>query len=54
MLGVPWLRPDTVVISTGGQLILTFDDKTQVDLERILMALSSNGYAPSDVKTLSH
>jgi len=50
IVGVPWIRQESIVISSGGTIHLTFDDKTQSDLDRILMALSSNGYRPDDVK----
>lgn len=50
ILGVPWIRPESIEISTGGRIVMSFDDKTQMDLDRILAALSSNGYRPDDVK----
>lgn len=50
VIGIPWIRPESIVLSQGGKVMLTFDDKTQVDLDRILLALSSNGYRPDDVR----
>lgn len=50
VLGIPWVREDTLQISTGGRLTLIFENKTQQDLERISSALSANGYAPDEVK----
>lgn len=53
VLGIPWIRSETVVISTGGKIVLTFEDKTQADLEKILLALSSNNFRPDGVELLS-
>ena len=50
ILGIPWIRPDSIQLSTGGRITLSFEDKTQADLERMLLALSSNGYRPDDIK----
>lgn len=46
VLGVPYIRPETIMVSTGGIIDLSFQDKTQADLERILQALSANGFKP--------
>lgn len=53
VIGVPWIRPESIVISAGGKLVLTFMDKTQTDIDRIMLALSSNGYRPDDIQTLA-
>lgn len=53
VLGIPWIRQESIAISNGGKLTLSFEDKTQVDLDRILMALSSNGYRPDAVNVHS-
>lgn len=47
VVGIPYVRPDSVVISTHGVLNLRFDGVTQQDQTRILNALSANGYSPS-------
>lgn len=49
VIGVPWIRPETLQILQGGRIILTFEDKTQSDLDRILQILSANGMSPADV-----
>lgn len=53
VLGIPWIRQETIQISTGGRVTLAFEDKTQADLDRILLALSSNGYRPDVVQVTS-
>jgi len=50
VIGIPWIRQDSIVISDGGKVVLTFNDKTQSDLDMILLALSSNGYRPDDIQ----
>jgi len=50
VVGIPWIRQDTVQVASGGRIVLAFEDKTQVDLDRMLMALSSNGYRPDDIQ----
>ena len=47
VVGIPYIRPDSIVISTQGVLNLRFDGVTQADQTRILNALSANGYAPT-------
>lgn len=49
VLGIPWIRQDTIQIATGGRITLTFEDKTQADLDRMLLSLSSNGYRPDGI-----
>lgn len=50
VLGQPWIRQDTIEMSSGGRLVLTYEDRTHEDRERILMALSSNQLLPDDVQ----
>lgn len=50
ILGVPWVRQESIVLSEGGNLYLTFSNRTQTDLDRILLSLSSIGQSPDDVK----
>ena len=47
VVGIPYIRPDSIVISTQGVLNLRFDGVTQADQTRILNALSANGYKPT-------
>ncbi|ARV77214.1 hypothetical protein FDI21_gp043 [Pseudomonas phage Noxifer] len=47
ILGVPYVRPDSVQVSTQGVLNLRFDGVNQTDQTRILEALSANGYKPT-------
>lgn len=49
IIGTPWIRQDTIAISTGGTFQLTFSNKTQLDLERALTALSANGQTPDAI-----
>lgn len=46
----PWIRQDTVQISAASQVTLIFENKTEVDVERMLNALSANGFRPDDVR----
>lgn len=47
IIGEPYIRPDSIVLSTHGVLQLRFDNVTQMDQTRILNALSANGFTPS-------
>lgn len=47
ILGVPYVRPDSIQVSTQGVLNLRFDGVNQTDQTRILEALSANGYKPT-------
>ena len=49
IIGVPWIRQDSITISTGGTFQLTFSNKTQLDLERAIAALSANGQMPDAI-----
>lgn len=49
-LGEKWIRNDTIEVSEAGRVTLVFQDKTQADLDRMMMALSSNGYTPSETR----
>lgn len=50
VVGIPWIRQETIQISTGGQVTMTFENATQADLDRMLNALSANGFRPNDVR----
>jgi len=49
VIGVPWIRAETIAISASGKATLVFTDVTQTDIDRILLACSSNGYSPASV-----
>lgn len=49
VLGIPWIRSDTIVISTGGKVTMVFQDKTPTDIDNMLLALSANGYKPDSI-----
>jgi len=51
-IGVPYIRSDSIEVSTGGTINLVFQDKTQTDLDRILLALSASGYAPDSTSLI--
>lgn len=44
ILGVPWIREDTIEISQRGTLTLSVKDVGPVDKDRIVRALAANGY----------
>lgn len=48
-VGVPYLREDTITVSSNGMATLTFYNMTQRELDRVLNALSANGRSPDDV-----
>lgn len=52
-LGVPWIRAESITVQSGGRVIMTFENKTQSDIDRMVNALSSNGYSPNDVRVES-
>lgn len=47
VVGVPYIRPESIQISTFGVLTLRFDNIDQQDQQRILNAVSASGYSPS-------
>jgi hypothetical protein len=49
IIGIPYIRPESIMLSTGGTFNLVFQNKTDTDLQRIMTALSANGYAPDAV-----
>lgn len=50
LLGIPWVRQDSIVVATSGRLTLVFDDVSPTDQDRIIVALSSNGYKPNSME----
>ena len=49
IVGVPWIREDTLQISQRGTLTITVADVGPVDKDRIIKALSANGYRAATV-----
>lgn len=47
VVGVPYIRPASIQISTFGILTLRFEGVNQQDQQRILNAVSASGYSPS-------
>ena len=47
ILGIPYIRPESIRLSTHGVLTLRFDGVSQQDQTRILNAVSASGYTPS-------
>lgn len=51
-VGLPWIREETLVLSTTQKMQLTIDSVTPEDQDRIIKALSANGFKSLDVKLL--
>ena len=49
IIGIPWIRAETVTLSERGTLVITVDNAGPVDRERIIRALSANGYRAASV-----
>lgn len=47
VVGVPYIRGESIQMSTFGVLTLRFDGINQQDQQRILNAVSASGYSPS-------
>lgn len=52
-LGIPYIRQESIVASTGGSLTLTFQNKTDSDIQRILASLSAIGYSPDSTQVIN-
>ncbi len=50
VIGVPWIREDTISHSQAGTLVITVDDVGPEDRDTIVRALSANGYRAASVK----
>lgn len=50
VLGVPWIKADTVTVSSRGTLTITVSDAGPKDREAIVKALAANGYRTASVK----
>ena len=44
VLGVPWIREDTIMVSQRGTLTIVIADVTPQDKDRIVTAINANGY----------
>lgn len=51
IVGEPCIRSETLEALTAGRVTLVFENKTQADIDRMLMALSANGYSPTETMT---
>jgi len=51
IIGAPWVRPETIELSSGNRVTMVFEDKTEADINRMINALSANGYNPNSVAT---
>lgn len=49
-LGAPYIRQESIMISAGGSLTLTFQNKTDTDIQRILTSLSAIGVSPDSTQ----
>lgn len=49
VIGIPWIREETLQISTKGTLTLTVKEVDPADMQRIVQALSANGYQADTV-----
>lgn len=47
IVGVPYIRAESIQMSTFGVLTLRFEGVNQQDQQRILNAVSASGYSPS-------
>jgi hypothetical protein len=50
IIGVPWIREETIVHSQSGTLVITVDNVGPEDRETISHALAANGYHAASVK----
>ena len=49
VIGIPWIRAQTVEVSTRGTLTILVENATPEDRERVVRALSANGYRAAKV-----
>lgn len=52
VVGIPWIRIDTIEISQLGTLTITINEVGPEDRDRIIRALAANGYRTSKVSLL--
>lgn len=51
VIGAPWIRPETLVVSRGGRITMVFEDKTHSDLDMITNSLSAINQRPMQIMT---
>jgi hypothetical protein len=44
VIGIPWIKPESMTISEKGVLTITVNDVGSIDKDRIIRALAANGY----------
>lgn len=49
VIGIPWIRAQTVEVSQRGTLTILIEGATAEDRERVVRALSANGYRAAKV-----
>ncbi len=49
IIGIPYIRPESIVVATTGRLTMTIENVNQADQTRIINALAANGYTPSQM-----
>ncbi len=48
-IGIPWIRPDSIILASSAKLTLSFLDTSPIDRDRIMQALSAINKPPSTV-----
>lgn len=51
VIGVPWIKSETLVVSSTSRVTMVFDDVTPIDVERMIESLSAIGKSPTSVVT---
>jgi len=41
-VGLPWIKPETIVTSKRGRIVLVLEDRIQTDIQTAVQALSAN------------
>jgi hypothetical protein len=49
VIGIPWIRPESVTTTESQTLTLFFAEVTAADINRILNAVRANGYPPTKI-----
>ena len=49
VIGIPWIREDTLQTSQKGTLTISVKDVGPIDMDRIVKAISANGYRTDKV-----
>lgn len=48
-VGVPWIKPETIVSSKRGRIVITLEDRLPDDIKSAVDALSANGFPVASV-----